>query len=311
MKLEHMYQMPPPHKVLALSSRRMRICRVLAHPLAEERCGPLIECIEEHLRQWRDEVDAMRTEPQVLKHKKHALFAWKITGDELGSTCPHFDTLCFEHTLALLHLQLGNWEEAQKKAAECCNVLQKWSEATLVGHPQHVILFPDFHNAVAAYAKAQCALDSLNVELSTFPRVPFRACATTCIVALRGLQSSMALNTPWELALNHSMASLATLARGLIALDTLEYDHADAQSMELSRSGRWKEDQIPTALAILQLAKRSEGNITLPNICRSIHSNIRAFVEGLNRDVYHTKAHPNFLKVFEEAIVPCYTGGVS
>jgi hypothetical protein len=306
MKLEHLYNTPPPPKVLLLSSRRMRICRILARPLTEERCAPLIEAIEEHLALWREEVHLMRTQPRVLNHKKYALFAWDVQGSKLGSSCPHFDTLCFEHTLALLHLELGRWEKAQDKTQKCQNIFEYWKEPTLVGNPNHVILFPDFHAAVGMYAQAQSALDSLNVQLSTYPRVPFAHCAKMSVKVLQYLNRSMALNTHWGLNLNHSMASMASLGRGLMALDTIEYDHGEAQSLHLSRSGSWKEEHFPTVLSILQLAPESKGNVMLPSIRRAIDSNIRGFIEGVNRDVYHTRAHPNFLKVFEETIVPKY-----
>ena len=306
MKLEHLYNVPAGKNALRLSSMRMRICRALAQPLDKTRCIKIIKDIEEHLALWRMEVNKMRHRSTALNHKKHALFAWNLEEDKIvGSTCPHFDTLCFQYVLALLNIEMGSFEKAMEESKKCKELFATWAEPELADASLHCLLFPDFHEAVSAYAEAQLIIDRLDRELSSFPNVVFADCVKTSLDALQMLDKSRALNLRWNLNLQNSMAGIASLCRGLMALDTIQYEHDG--KLQLSRGAKWKESEFPVALSILNLANDSKSQILLSSVRRVVDSDIRGFLEGINRDVYHTKPHPNFQKVFEETILVKYT----
>jgi len=307
MKLEHLYTFPPPQIALKLSSQRMRICRMLARPLDDKSCERVVADIKEHLKLWRPAVDGMRHTSTRLNHKKHALFAWAVKkGDIVGSTCPHFDTLCFQHLLALLHMEMGQYELAEEESDKHKQVFAHWKEPKLAGGAVHPLLFPDFHRAVSCYAQSQSLLASLDVELSAFPQVPYAQCAKTCLAVLSTLNSSRALNLNWGLDLDRTIVTIGSLARGLMALDTIGYEH-DGKLL-LSRGAQWKEEHFATAISILNLAEEAGHALpALPSVKRAANSGIKAFLEGINRDVYHCKPHPNFEKVFEETVLVKYS----
>jgi hypothetical protein len=261
--------------------------------------------IQTHLAAWQTAVRELRLDTHApLQHKKRLLFAWKVRGQLVGSTCPHFDTVCFRHALAVLHLHLGQWQYAQGEAELQAHTFQQWRTPQLTTAQSCVALvFPDFHRAVAAYAATQDKLAMLNLQLAQFPHVPAYP-TQTVVSCLRLIEQSKALNLKWGLRLHEQSVALARLGRGLVALETLGYKD-DSSSAQLSRAASWKEAAFPTALAVLNmvpLQPHKPCNLGM-HVERILgHSRIESWVFDLNNDVYHLPRCPNFEKTFEDMV---------